>query len=115
MTNDEKRIKMFESHEFKNLQKTRKNMIKTANSDENKQPTRLFTIKVTYEKEMTIPFFYEDEKEIIQNNLFSEDLAYEYVKNELANMFKHGRISPNSFNMALENIEDLQEERRLMR
>lgn len=106
---------MVELHEFKNLQKIRKNMVKTSNSDENKQPTRLFTVKVTYEKEIVIPFFDEDEKEILYNNQFPESLAYEHVKNELADMFKHGRISPDSFNMTLKNIEDLQEERRLMR
>lgn len=105
---------MVESHEFEKFT-NKKTMVKTANSDENKQPTRLLTVKVTYEKEMVIPLFDEDEKEISYNLTTPEGLAFVYANDELVDMFEHERISPDSFNITLEDIEDLQEERCMAR
>lgn len=105
---------MVEQHEFETFA-NKKDMVKTANSAENKQPTRLLTVKVTYEKEMVIPLFEEDEKEISYNLTTPEGLAFLYANNELADMFEHERISPDSFNITLEDIDDVQERQRMMR
>lgn len=105
---------MVEQHEFETFA-NKSNIIKTKNSAENKQPTRLLTVKVTYEKEMVIPLFDEDEIEISYNLTTPEGLAFLYANNELTDMFEHERISPDSFNITLEDIDDVQERRRMMR